>query len=113
MSVPRVCGQHDDVIAQERDDAHPAFVSGCRGATNLRQFSRCGVSEETARKWRRRDSVQDLSATPHRLQITLTAAQDVVVVDLDTPLRQGQGVFPMASNFDAVLHELRNHTVTV
>jgi hypothetical protein len=30
---------------------------------------RYGVSEETARKWKRRDSVQDLSATPHNLQI--------------------------------------------
>ena len=29
---------------------------------------RYGVSEETARKWKRRDSVQDLSATPHNLQ---------------------------------------------
>ena len=43
---------------------------------------RYGVSEETARKWKRRDSVEDLSATPHRLQTTLTAAQDVVVVEL-------------------------------
>ena len=32
---------------------------------------RYGVSEETARKWKRRDSVQDLSATPHNLQTTL------------------------------------------
>ena len=43
---------------------------------------RYGVSEETARKWKRRDSVQDLSATPHNLQTTLTAAQEAVVVQL-------------------------------
>lgn len=30
---------------------------------------RYGVSEETERKWKRRDSVQDLSKTPHTLQI--------------------------------------------
>ena len=43
---------------------------------------RYGVSEETARKWKRRDSVQDLSATPHNLQTTLTVAQETVVVEL-------------------------------
>ena len=43
---------------------------------------RYGVSEETARKWKRRDSVQDLSATPHTLQTTLSVAQEAVVVEL-------------------------------
>ena len=43
---------------------------------------RYGVSEETARKWKRRDSVQDLSATPHNLQTTLSVAQEAVVVEL-------------------------------
>lgn len=43
---------------------------------------RYGVSEETARKWKRRDSAHDLSATLHHLQTTLTAAQEVVVVEL-------------------------------
>ena len=43
---------------------------------------RYGVSEETARMWKRRDSVQDLSATPHSLQTTLTAAEEAVVVQL-------------------------------
>ena len=43
---------------------------------------RYGVSEETARKWKRRDSVHDLSATPHSLQTTLTPAQEAVVVEL-------------------------------
>jgi hypothetical protein len=40
------------------------------------------VSEETARKWKRSDSVQDLSATPHYLQATLSVAQVAVVVEL-------------------------------
>ena len=43
---------------------------------------RYGVSEETAGKLKRRDSVQDLSATPHHLQTTLTSAQEAVVVEL-------------------------------
>jgi transposase InsO family protein len=43
---------------------------------------RYGVSEETARKWKRRDSVRDLSATPHNLQTTLSVAQEAVVVEL-------------------------------
>jgi hypothetical protein len=41
-----------------------------------------GVSEETARKLKRRDSVQDLSATLHTLQTTLSVAQEAVVVEL-------------------------------
>ncbi len=38
---------------------------------------------------------------------------DLIVVDLDGALRPGQAVFPMAVRFDAVLHEVRNHTATV
>lgn len=43
---------------------------------------RYGISEETARKWKRRTSVHDASHTPHRLQTTLTPAQERVVVEL-------------------------------
>jgi hypothetical protein len=43
---------------------------------------RYGTSEETARKWKRRDSISDLSTTPHNLQTTLTPAQEAVVVQL-------------------------------
>ena len=43
---------------------------------------RYGVSEETARKWKRRDSVRDLSATPHNRQTTLSVAREAVVVAL-------------------------------
>ena len=39
-----------------------------------------GVSEDTIRRWKRRDGVADGSHTPHRLQTTLTPAQEVVVV---------------------------------
>ncbi len=33
-----------------------------------------GVSEDTIRRWKRRDGVADGSHTPHRLQTTLTPA---------------------------------------
>lgn len=47
---------------------------------------RHGVSEQTVWKWRKRDDVQDRSHTPHRLQTTLTPAQEAVAVALRTML---------------------------
>jgi transposase InsO family protein len=41
---------------------------------------RYGISEQTVWKWRKRDSVQDRSHAPHRLQATLTPAQEAVAV---------------------------------
>ena len=41
-----------------------------------------GTSEQTVWKWRNRDSVDDRSHTPHRLQTTLTPAQEAVAVAL-------------------------------
>ena len=43
---------------------------------------RHGTSEQTVWKWRKRDSVEDRSHTPHRLQTTLTPAQEAVAVAL-------------------------------
>ncbi len=43
---------------------------------------RYGISEQTVWKWRKRDSVHDRSHTPHRLQTTLTPAQEAVAVSL-------------------------------
>jgi len=43
---------------------------------------RCGISEQTVWKWRKRDSVQNRSHTAHRLQTTLTPAQEAVAVAL-------------------------------
>ncbi|RFU12358.1 IS481 family transposase [Rhodobacteraceae bacterium W635] len=43
---------------------------------------RFGVTEQTVYKWRKRDSVEDRSHTPHRLQTTLTPAQEAVAVAL-------------------------------
>jgi hypothetical protein len=38
------------------------------------------LTRQTVRKWRARDSVQDKSHTPHRLQTTLSAGQEELVV---------------------------------
>ena len=43
---------------------------------------RFGVTPQTIYKWRKRDSVEDRSHTPHRLQTTLTPAQEMVAVAL-------------------------------
>ena len=45
-----------------------------------------GVSVATIYKWRSRDSVHDRSHTAHRLQTTLTPAQEAIVVHLRTTL---------------------------
>jgi transposase-like protein len=39
---------------------------------------RFGTTEQTVYKWKHRDSVHDRSQTPHRLQTTLTPAQEAV-----------------------------------
>lgn len=43
---------------------------------------RHGISEQTVYKWRHHDGVDDKSHTPHRLQTTLTPAQEAVAVSL-------------------------------
>ncbi|MBL4543717.1 MAG: transposase [Rhodobacteraceae bacterium] len=43
---------------------------------------RYGISGQTVWKWRNRDSTEDRSHTPHRLQTTLTPAQEAVAVAL-------------------------------
>ena len=50
-------------------------------------IDRYGLSASTVRKWRRRDSVEDLSHTPHRLQKTLNDGQEALVVYLRTEFR--------------------------
>ena len=40
------------------------------------------MTPQTIYKWRKRDSVEDRSHTPHRLQTTLTPAQEAVAVEL-------------------------------
>ena len=48
-----------------------------------RQFK---VSRDTVRKWRKRETVTDGSHTAHRLQTTLNAAQEALVIYLRTKL---------------------------
>ncbi len=43
---------------------------------------RYGISGQTVWKWRKQDSVHDRSHTPHKLQTTLTPAQEAVAVSL-------------------------------
>ena len=43
---------------------------------------RFGVTPQTIYKWRKRESVEDRSHTPHRLQTTLTPAQEAIAVIL-------------------------------
>ena len=63
---------------------------------------RFGTTEQTVYKWRHRDSVHDRSHTPHRLQTTLTPAQEAVVlrrtllVSIDDLLALAIGLEPMA-----------------
>jgi hypothetical protein len=64
------------VLAEIQASTEPAWVLA----------ERYGTTEQTIWKWRKRDSVQDRSHTPHRLQTTLTPAQKAVAVSLRTSL---------------------------
>lgn len=53
------------------------------GDVSTRELSRrYGVTEQTIYKWKARDSTADRSHTAHRLQTTLTPAQEAVAVEL-------------------------------
>lgn len=67
---------------------------------------RYGTSEQSIWKWRKRDSVHDRSHTPHRLQTTLTPAQETVVVELRKIL-----LLPL-DDLLAVVHEFLNPNVS-
>ena len=56
------------------------IASSTASATSLAQ--RFGVTEATVYKWKKRTSFQDCSHTAHRLQTTLSPAQERVVVEL-------------------------------
>ena len=45
-----------------------------------------GISRDTVRKWKNRDTVEDYSHTPHNLNTSLTPAQEVIVIELRTSL---------------------------
>ena len=75
-----------------------AAIQGAMGSDYdlAEQFS---VSRDTIRKWRQRDSVADRSHTAHRLQTTLNAAQEELVIYLRTQL-----LLPL-DDLLAVVHE--------
>ncbi len=60
------------VRAAIQESAEPAWVLA----------ERYGISEQTVWKWRKQDSAHDRSHTPHKLQTTLTPAQEAVAVSL-------------------------------
>lgn len=45
-----------------------------------------GISRDTVRKWKCRETVEDYSHTPHNLNTSLTPAQEVIVIELRTSL---------------------------
>lgn len=57
-------------VIQASDDAGTALAE------------RFGVTAQTIYKWRKRDSVEDRSHTPHQLRTTLKPAQEAVAVAL-------------------------------
>ncbi len=63
---------------------------------------RFGATEQTIYKWRKRDSVEDRSHTPHREQTTLTPAQEAAAVALRKAL------LGSLDDLLAVVRELRN-----
>ena len=68
---------------------------------------RFNVGRSTIRKWRQRHGVQDASHTPHRLQTTLNAGQEELVVYLRSQLR-----LPL-DDLLAVIHEFIELRCTV
>jgi hypothetical protein len=63
---------------------------------------RYGVAQETARNWKQRDSVQDVSTKTHNLQTTLTPAQEAVLLELQC------GLFLPLGDLSAVTPEFQN-----
>ena len=50
--------------------------------SNAELARRYGVTDSTISRWRKRDSVEDRSHTPHDLRATLSPAQEAIVVEL-------------------------------
>ena len=67
---------------------------------------RYGTTEQTVCKWRKRDSIYDRSHTAHRLQTTLSPAQEAGAVALRTSL------FVSLDDLLAVVREFLNPDVS-
>src|ERR1044071_5544939 len=75
-------------------------------ASDSELMAQYGVSRDTIRKWRNRDSTADLSHTAHRLQTTLNSGQEELVVYLRQQLR-----LPL-DDLLAVIHEFIDASLT-
>lgn len=67
---------------------------------------RLGVTVETIARWKHRDSVEDRSHTAHRLQTTLSAEQEAIVLFLRKTLGRS------LDDLLAVVHEFIHPTIT-
>ena len=72
------------IALHKRARTTPAIRAEIAASTESAKALACrfGVSEATIYKWKSRQSVQDRSHTAHRLQTTLTSAQETIVVHL-------------------------------
>ena len=59
-----------------------AEIKAVTGFTQKALAEKYNVSEKTIRKWQRREVTTDKSHCPDRLQTTLSAAQESIVVEL-------------------------------
>ncbi len=59
---------------------------------------RYGTTEQTVCKWRKRDRVADRSHTPHRLQTTLTPAQEAIELALPKMLLISDAVIALLAD---------------
>ena len=75
---------HLHKLAATTPKARAAIQASAESASTLAE--RFGTTEQTVYKWKHRDTVHDRSHTPHRLQTTLTPAQEAVAVALRTTL---------------------------
>ena len=70
---------------------------------------RFGTTEQTVYKWKHRDTVHDRSHTPHRLQTTLTPAQEAVAVVLrKTLLVSLDDLLALAIVLEPMAHKARS-----
>jgi transposase len=56
------------------------------GLSERKLAAKYGISRDTVRKWKHRDTVEDYSHTPHNLDTSLTAFQEEIVIELRTSL---------------------------
>lgn len=96
----RIGPKYADCLAWERHD-HADGRAAILNATGsdyelARQFDVC---RNTIRKWRKRDTAHDANHTEHRLQTTLNAAQEELVIYLRAQLLSLDGLLAVVKAF--------------